>query len=120
MTPRRGGPPRKRRGHFDPENFDEAEESAPPELDLHGLPPDRALERLRLFLHASRVAGESTVIAITGAGRSNATGTPVLRSRVEAWLAGETGKSLGVGHVERVAKGGALSIRIRRASPRSL
>ncbi len=119
MTPRRSGSPRKRRGHSGPEDFDEAEESAPPELDLHGLSPDRALDRLRLFLHASRVAGESKVIAITGAGRSNATGAPVLRSRVEAWLAGETGKSLGVGHVERVAKGGALSIQIRRPPTRS-
>lgn len=118
MTPRRGRTPRKRRGHSGSGHLEEhEEESVTPELDLHGLPPDRALERLRLFLHSSRVAGADSVIAITGAGRSNATGTPVLRSRVEAWLASETGKSLGVRHVERVAKGGALSIQLQ-STPR--
>lgn len=89
-----------------------------PELDLHGLPPERALERLRLFLHASRVGGAREVLAITGAGHSNATGRPVLRERVETWLRGDEGRKLGVAHVERTAKGGALAIRFDSKSER--
>ena len=106
------GPRGRKRSSLDAD-FEEAEVESPPQLDLHGLPPDRALERLRLFLHASRVAGASSSIVITGAGHSNATGEPILRSRIEAWLAGTSGQAFGVRHVERTAKGGALAIHFK-------
>ena len=88
----------------------EEEDVETPELDLHGMPPSHAFARLERFLHTARVRGDRRVIVVTGAGRSNASGKPVLRTRVEDWLRGPEGKRYGVRGTARIAKGGALSV----------
>ncbi len=80
------------------------------ELDLHGLPPDRALRRVIQELHASRVRGLRRLRLITGRGWGNARQEPVLRTRIEAWLRGPEAASFGVQRFERSAKGGALEV----------
>lgn len=65
---------------------------------------------LRRALHAARVRGEAGLVAITGQGLGNATQTPLLRSHVEHWLAGQEAKHMGVLSFRRVHRGGALEI----------
>lgn len=99
-----------------PDEDDDAEELQ--SLDLHGLSPDAALKRLELFLHSARVRGLERVCVVTGRGLSNSTGKPVLRERIEAWCRSPEGRNRGVAQVERVAKGGALELSLRQATPR--
>jgi len=83
-----------------------------PSVDLHGLPPERALQRLARALHTARVRGDARLRVITGRGWGNLAQEPVLRRRVEAWLRGPEGRRLGVAGFEVVAKGGALDVRL--------
>lgn len=80
------------------------------QVDLHGMPPEAALQRLGQELHAARVAGKKSLLAITGRGWGNREQKPVLRLRVEAWLAAEGKRRFGVVGFRRVSKGGALEI----------
>ncbi len=86
-------------------------------IDLHGLRPDQALRRLAQALHAARVRGLETLLVITGAGWGNPEHRPILRTRVEAWLRGPEGRTLGVKDLRRVSKGGALEVRLQRGGP---
>ena len=83
----------------------------PPELvDLHGLTPQDAERRLAQALHAARVRGLRELRVVTGRGWGNLRQEPVLRHRIEAWLAGPEGLRLGVRAVRVAAKGGALDL----------
>ena len=66
-----------------------------PELDLHGLAPDRALRRLASELRTCRVRGDRVLLVITGRGYGNRLQQPILRGRVEAWLEGPEARALG-------------------------
>ncbi len=88
-------------------------DSSPPSVDLHGLKPDQALRRLSQALHAARVRGARRLLVITGRGHGNATGKPVLRGRVEAWLRGPEGRAQGVRGLDRARGGGALDVHLR-------
>ncbi|MCA8979818.1 MAG: Smr/MutS family protein [Planctomycetes bacterium] len=81
-------------------------------VDLHGLRPEAALRRLSQALHTARVRGASELLVITGRGLGNRTQQPVLRDKVERWLRGPDGRSLGVRAVERDKRGGALLARL--------
>lgn len=83
------------------------------QVDLHGLPPEQALRRLAQELHACRMRREDRLLVITGRGFGNRTQQPVLRPRVEAWLAGADGIRHGVVAVELHSRGGALLVRLR-------
>jgi DNA-nicking Smr family endonuclease len=74
--------------------------------------PERALRRLSQELHACRVAGLSELRVITGRGWGNRAREPILRGRVEAWLRGPEGSARGVRGLRRVARGGALEVRL--------
>lgn len=82
------------------------------EIDLHGLAPEGALRRLAQELHAARVRGLGRVRVITGRGLGNRKRQPVLRGRVEAWLAGPDGRRLGVRSFRRDSLGGALVVEL--------
>lgn len=93
--------------------FDDGEEELPvPEVDLHGLAPAAALRRLGRELHAARTRRHAELVVITGQGLGNALQQPILRTKVEAWLAGPEGRRLGVRGFERVHRGGALRVRL--------
>ena len=81
-----------------------------PSIDLHRMPGDQATRALARELHAARVRGEVKVLAITGRGFGNRLQEPILRGKVEAWLASEEGKRLGVLGFRRVHRDGALEI----------
>ncbi len=89
---------------------DDGDQEPPPELDLHGLNPVAALQRLQQFLHATRVQGLLEARVITGRGRGTPKHPPVLRQRVELFLSGPQGRALGVKSSRRIAKGGALEL----------
>jgi DNA-nicking Smr family endonuclease len=78
---------------------------------MHAADATRALAR---ELHAARVRGAASVIAITGRGYGNRLQEPVLRTKVEAWLAGEEARRLGVRGFRRVHRDGALEIELAR------
>ena len=79
-------------------------------VDLHGLAPQDAERRLAQALHAARVRGLRELRVVTGRGWGNLRQEPVLRRRIEAWLAGPAGVRLGVRAVRVAAKGGALDL----------
>lgn len=83
------------------------------EIDLHGLPPDKALRKLERALHAARVRRQASILVITGRGLGNATQTPVLRAKVEAFLRTQAGARLGVVSFEVASRGGALFVSLR-------
>lgn len=85
------------------------------QIDLHGMPPEQALRRLAQELHACRMRREDRLLVITGRGFGNRTQQPVLRPRVEAWLAGADGIRHGVVGVETHSRGGALLVHLRTA-----
>lgn len=84
------------------------------QVDLHGLPPDRALRALSRELHGARLRRIETVLVITGKGWGNREQKPVLREKVEAWLRGADGARLGVDSVRVEDHGGALRVHLRR------
>jgi len=84
------------------------------EVDLHGLDRRGAQRRLAQALQTARLRGASSLLAITGRGWGSPDGEPVLRSHIEAWLAGPEAARLGVTGFERTSAGGALAIRLRR------
>ncbi len=88
------------------------------EVDLHGLPPFRALRRLELELQAARVRGEERLLVITGRGWGNEKKQPILRGKVEAWLRGAEGARYRVAAIRVVSKGGALEIELETPSSR--
>lgn len=91
---------------------DEPEEP-PQEIDLHGLPPVQALRRLAQELHVCRLRGIAELLVITGRGWGNLQQKPVLRPKVEEWLAGAEGRRLGVHSFEVNSRGGALLVKLR-------
>jgi DNA-nicking Smr family endonuclease len=82
-------------------------------IDLHGLRPEQALRRLFSALQTARVRGRTEVVVVTGRGWGNDTGKPVLRGKVEAWLATEPARRVGVKSFQRQGHGGALEVRLR-------
>jgi DNA-nicking Smr family endonuclease len=66
------------------------------------------------LLHQARVQGAPEVEIITGRGLGNAQASPVLRTRVEAWLLGPEGRRNGALSFQRQAKGGALRVKVQR------
>lgn len=111
---RRPRRPRRRTEHAGPEEAQTP--SGPVEIDLHGMPPEQALRRLSQGLHGCRQRRLPEALVITGQGRNNSTGRPVLRTRVEEWLAGDGGRRLGVRGFERDRHGGALLVQLGRAT----
>jgi DNA-nicking Smr family endonuclease len=85
-----------------------------PSVDLHGLSPEAALARLALALHRARVQGHTSLDVITGRGIGNARMEPLLRTRVEAWLAGAEGRRHGARSVSLRARGGCLRVALER------
>lgn len=85
-----------------------------PRADLHGLRPEQALKRVAQLLHQARVQGAPEVEIITGRGLGNAQMSPVLRTRVEAWLLGPEGRRHGALSFQRQAKGGSLRVKVQR------
>jgi DNA-nicking Smr family endonuclease len=83
------------------------------EIDLHGLRPDDALRRVAQGIHACRVRRMDRVKIITGRGWGNLRQQPVLRPKVEQWLAGTEGKRLGVLRYDVADEGGSLVVVLR-------
>ena len=88
-------------------------EEPPAEVDLHGLRPEEALRRVRNELHACRVRRMDRLKIITGKGWGNLKQQPILRPKVERWLAGPDGRSLGVLRFEVADEGGSLLVHLR-------
>jgi len=85
------------------------------ELDLHGLRPEDALQRLARELHHARARGAARLRVITGRGLGNRLRRPILREHVERWLRGPDGRKAGARAFRVVSGGGALEIEV--ASP---
>jgi DNA-nicking Smr family endonuclease len=83
-----------------------------PTIDLHRMPAAQARRALARELHAARVRGEIAVVAITGRGFGNRLQQPILRTKVEEWLANAEGQRLGVRGFKRVHRDGALEIEL--------
>lgn len=95
-------------------------------LDLHGMRQDQAYVSLRNFLHRCQAEGLSTVLVITGKGKSESPeereiwddrDRGVLRRVVPEWLAQSEFRDLILGYntaSERHGGSGALYINIRR------
>lgn len=83
-------------------------------IDLHGLDPTSALRKLARELHTARLRGPRKVLVVTGRGWGNRLQKPVLRPRVERWLAGPEGRRAGVEAFRAVRSGGALELDLRR------
>ena len=83
------------------------------ELDLHGLRPEDALRRVAQGIHACRVRRMERLKIITGRGWGNLLQQPILRPRIEQWLAGPEGTRLGVLRFEVADEGGSLVVELR-------
>jgi len=77
-------------------------------VDLHGLRPEQALRRLAQAVHAARVQGARELLVVTGRGWGNALQQPILRTRVETWVASAEGQRLRLRVLRTVHQGGAL------------
>ncbi|MEM7518615.1 MAG: Smr/MutS family protein, partial [Planctomycetota bacterium] len=73
-------------------------------------PPEAAFRRLGQELHAARVAGAKSVRIVTGRGWGNGQQEPILRRKVEAWLAGPEGSRFRIRDVRQHSGGGALDV----------
>ena len=87
-------------------------EEEPLRVDLHGAHPEAALRKLQQALHGARVQGRPELLVICGRGWGNADQKPVLRTKLEAWLASAGARQAGVQGWTRTAKGGALLLRL--------
>jgi DNA-nicking Smr family endonuclease len=83
------------------------------ELDLHGLPPERALARLREELAFCRARRISPLLVIVGRGWNSPDGRPVLAPAVRRWLEGAEARALGVREARPHSRGGALWVRVQ-------
>lgn len=83
------------------------------EIDLHGLRPEDALRRVAQGIHACRVRRMDRLKIITGRGWGNLRQQPILRPKVEQWLAGPEGARLGVLRFEVADEGGSLVVLLR-------
>lgn len=77
-------------------------------VDLHGLRPEQALRRLAQTVHAVRVQGGRELLVVTGRGWGNPLQQPILRTRVETWVASPEGQRLRLRVLRTVHQGGAL------------
>jgi len=100
-----------------PDGWSEAREEPPgedlEEIDLHGLRPEDALRRVAQGIHACRVRRMDRLKIITGRGWGNLKQQPILRPKVEQWLAGPEGKRMGVLGFEVADEGGSLVVDLR-------
>lgn len=100
-----------------PQRWNEPPEEPPEEdleeINLHGLRPEDALRRVAQGLHACRVRRMDRLKIITGRGWGNLRQRPVLRPKVEQWLAGPEGQRLGVLRFEVADEGGSLIVEIQ-------
>ena len=100
-----------------PSRWDEPPEDPPEEdleeINLHGLRPDDALRRVAQGIHGCRVRRMDRLKIITGRGWGNRLQQPVLRPKVEQWLAGPEGQRLGVLRFEVADEGGSLVVELR-------
>jgi DNA-nicking Smr family endonuclease len=105
-----------------PSSWEEAPDGPPEddleEIDLHGLRPEEALRRVAQGIHACRVRRLDRLKIITGRGWGNLRQQPILRPRVEQWLAGPEGARLGVLRFEVADGGGSLVIQLRNTGHR--
>jgi DNA-nicking Smr family endonuclease len=83
-----------------------------PEIDLHRRTAAEAVRVLARELHAARVRGAAGVLVITGRGYGNAAQAPILRTKVEQWLASDDARARGVRSFRRVRRDGALEVRL--------
>src|SRR5262245_62067174 len=83
------------------------------EIDLHGLRPDDALRGVAQAIHACRVRRMNRLKIITGRGWGNLRQQPILRPKVEQWLAGPEGIRQGVLRFELADEGGSLVVELR-------
>ena len=83
------------------------------QVDLHGLRPDDALRRVAQELHSCRVRRMDRIKIITGKGWGNLRQQPILRPKIEQWLAGPEGRRLGVLGFEVADDGGSLIVALR-------
>jgi DNA-nicking Smr family endonuclease len=79
-------------------------------VDLHGLRPEDAIRRVAQGIHACRVRRRNQLKIITGRGWGNLRQQPILRPKVEQWLAGPEGKRQGVLRFEVADDGGSLVV----------
>src|SRR5262245_16682370 len=96
-----------------PRGWNEPPEEDLHEIDLHGLRPEDALRRVKNEIHACRVRRMDRLKIITGRGWGNLRQQPVLRPKVEQWLAGPEGARLGVLRFEVADEGGSLVVELR-------
>ena|ERR1700741_2601904 len=100
-----------------PGRWEEPQDSSPDddleEIDLHGLRPDDALRRVAQGIHACRVRRMDRLKIITGRGWGNLRQQPILRPKVEQWLAGPEGARLGVLRFDVADEGGSLVVVLR-------
>ena len=90
----------------------EQDSTPPAQVDLHRRSREEAQRILARELHACRVRGLDRLLVITGSGYGNRTEEPVLRTHIEAWLAGPQARALGVQGFQRAHRGGALDVRL--------
>jgi len=83
-----------------------------PTIDLHRKTAAEAVRILARELHAARVRGAPAVLVITGRGYGNESQAPILRGKVELWLATADARSRGVRSFHRVHRDGALEVRL--------
>jgi DNA-nicking Smr family endonuclease len=83
-----------------------------PELDLHRRTWAEAERLVRRALHTWRLQGVEFAVLVTGRGYGNAKLEPVLRTKVERWLDTSEARGLGVRGWRRVARDGALEVRL--------
>lgn len=90
------------------------EHNSLPELDLHRRTWAEAERLVRHALHTWRLQGVELAVIVTGRGYGNPRQEPVLRTKLERWLDAPQARGLGVRGWRRVARDGALEVRLAR------
>ena len=105
-----------------PRGWSESPEDPPEddleEIDLHGLRPEDALRRVAQGIHGCSVRRMNRLKIITGRGWGNLRQQPVLRPKVEQWLAGPEGIRMGVLRFDVADGGGSLVVELRNEGHR--